>query len=269
MEVALLGESATESQPMVYVRSALEYYDQASKAYRVELGNITEDNVQSVYVFSSVAVSINMALMQWEYLAGNALPQNMMARVAAMAELFRGSSSIAVTHTEHLMKGSAGNSIQIVVEELQRLPADPLPASLKQAIKRMRTVIDTSPPSPGDPAHKTMLHGAAEALVVAFVEDFKDAVRGVCISFPSLAGPAFGVALRAGEPLAMFLMIHWGVLLDRMGRLAWWARSIGKWMVLDLVDKLWVVEGMGEGWRGSLEWAREVVNMEDEERLKF
>ena len=42
----------------------MEYYDKASVSFRQQLGNITQDNIHCIYMFSVMALCINMAMTQ-------------------------------------------------------------------------------------------------------------------------------------------------------------------------------------------------------------
>ncbi|CAM1506081.1 Fc.00g057220.m01.CDS01 [Cosmosporella sp. VM-42] len=278
LEIAICDEPVIESDPAIYVKVALEYYDQASRSYRAELRNITPENVHCLWVFSSIALAVNMAIIQCEHLMGDYEPQNILARTTALLELLRGSSSIALSHLDILMKGEAGPSIQQVVESIQTPPSTPLPDTIVEVLERLDVVVEKAVHVSGV-NHMLVAPEAAlnraksyeapvEALRICLVEDFKDKVKGVCISFPSLAGPDFAIALKKAEPVALFLLMHWGVLLDRLGKLAWWAKSIGKAMVSELSENLSRQSSNPDlamiptdEWQDGIAWARREVGL--------
>ena len=89
----------------------------------------------------------------------------------------------------------------------------------------------------------------------------------MAIGFPALAGRDFGLALKSSDPVALLLMVFWGVQLDTLGKIAWWVGTFGKKMVDEVSEMLWEpdpefeVMDMSE-WRECITWARVEVGLE-------
>ena len=80
------GPEMDEAESAMYVRAAMEYYDKGSGAFRAQLLEVSPENIHSVYMFSYMAMAINMALSQCVPDGdGN---QSMIGRITVLLELF-------------------------------------------------------------------------------------------------------------------------------------------------------------------------------------
>ncbi|KAK7409346.1 hypothetical protein QQX98_008470 [Neonectria punicea] len=274
-EIALCGGSVLEKDPKVYVKLALEYYQKASKSFREDLGSITPENLKAMYVFSSIAVLINMAIPQCEDMTGGGEPQSILARMIALFDLLIKSCSIVLENIDALMNDpEAAVPMNAGLEAINKAPSHPLPSDVEAALARCHAVIDKGV----DVAEEQHANAREEALLrvqscrmtvsalrVCFVEDSKEMIKGLCIAFPSLAGPGFAAELKRSEPVAMFLMMHWGVLLHHLGKTMWWAKTIGRRMVLEISEILLQLTGTqlseAHEWRDGIIWAREAAEL--------
>ncbi|KAH9886522.1 hypothetical protein F4778DRAFT_469199 [Xylariomycetidae sp. FL2044] len=111
----------------------------------------------------------------------------------------------------------------------------------------------SSSSSPRDPPTPTPQHQlyrrAIDWLRRCYAEDARALLRGYCCTFPSAAGRGFAAALKAAEPLALLVTMHWAVLLDRLPAEYWWADDIGRRLALEIADVL-LLRGQARG-RGS------------------
>ena len=58
------------------------------------------------------------------------------------------------------------------------------------------------------------------------------------MAFPVLAGPGFAIAVRNSEPVALYILLHWAVQLDRVTKMSLWAMSVGQDFILEISDVL-------------------------------
>ena len=102
-----------------------------------------------------------------------------------------------------------------------------------------------------------------------FAEAADGRVKGFCLAFFTLMGVRFTEALRAREPVALFIVMHWAVQLDRLGREVWWAEDVGRRLVREISDLLRGPEGghacawiaaLPDG-RDGIIWARQQVGL--------
>ncbi|KAI5467922.1 hypothetical protein BGZ63DRAFT_39728 [Mariannaea sp. PMI_226] len=284
LEIALCDNKATVDDTKIYFKHALEYYDRASRAYRAELANITPANLKGVFVFSSIAVLINMAIPQCERLVGGDESQDILGRMIALFHLLQKASHIVINNLEALMSDpEAAPAIKAGLEALHTAPSKPLCRDVETALSRANTIVEASIPIPTEEADATAqeealsrLHShrvTVSALRMCFVEDSKEMIKGLAIAFPSLSGPNFAVELKRSEPVAMFLMMHWGVLLHHLGQIIWWAKTIGRRLVLEISEILLQTQSETElggltEWLDGIAWAkREVGELNDDNNM--
>ncbi|KAM5348968.1 hypothetical protein ACJ41O_008791 [Fusarium nematophilum] len=279
LDVALTGGSVVDDDPAVYVRLALEYYDKASRSFRAQLENVTPENVQKVFLFSFLAVAVNMCLPQ----CGDIIPidddqEGILRRVVTLWELLMGNASIANKHFDALISGALSRSTEALMVRTQMQNQTPVSISqeTEKALEKLSLVVEKAAaesPQSDDPEASTeaglrvqAYRAGVAAIRTCFVEDSKDLFKGIAIAFPAMAGMEFFAALKRSDRVAVFVMMFWGVQLDCLGKLAWWVGSFGRKMVSELSEMLWEggegadVEEMGE-WRECISWARREVEL--------
>ncbi|KAK7757707.1 hypothetical protein SLS62_000085 [Diatrype stigma] len=112
-------------------------------------------------------------------------------------------------------------------------------------------------------AQQDMYRLAIFWLKEAFAEQKMDALRGYCLSFFNLAGQEFMAAAKESQPLALFILMHWGVELHQLGEEAWWARTVGRQLVGELSETLAADPLLGpmRETRDNIAWARRRVGL--------
>ncbi|KAJ4324373.1 hypothetical protein N0V84_003934 [Fusarium piperis] len=274
LEIGLCGDAVMDEDPVVYVKLALEYYDKASRAFRAQLENVTPENVQKMFMFSFLAVGVNMALAQCEGMI--AFEQNILERMVALWELLMGNASIADRYYDVLISGALSQSTEALLTMTAQQTQTPvsLPSETEAALERLSAIIEKATQLRGcgssdleahtEDATRTRIYRSSFAAIkTCFEVGSKDIYKGAAIGFPAMAGREFGVALKKSDPVAMFLMMHWGVQLHSLGKLAWWVGSFGQKMVRELSGMLWESDlGVdAPGWRENITWARIEVEL--------
>ncbi|KAF2971769.1 hypothetical protein GQX73_g1816 [Xylaria multiplex] len=67
-----------------------------------------------------------------------------------------------------------------------------------------------------------------------FAEEQRAILRGFCFVFPGGAGPDFAAAVKAFDPMALLILMHWAVLIERAGNEFWWAKELGKRLAIGI-----------------------------------
>jgi hypothetical protein len=267
------GHGMDEAESAMYVRAAMEYYDKGSGAFRAQLLEVSPENIHSVYMFSYMAMAINMALSQCVPDGdGN---QSMLARITMLLELFLGSSSIAARHMDWLLDGPI--STLIIRAGLLLVPAimQPIDAATDTALERLSSVVNRGVAMPNEnddqatkdaaSARIESYQNAATNLRVCFSVDINSRMTGFCVAFPSLAGRDFTLGVKNSEPVALFLLLHWAILLQRLGDWMWWAGSVGRRLVQEIADVLvntYPELATTPEWRDGISWAYEQVGIQ-------
>ncbi|KAM0504606.1 hypothetical protein D7B24_008700 [Verticillium nonalfalfae] len=257
----------TEADAASYVRSALAYHDTATSALHRHVGARTahHDRDWLTHVAIAAHAAYHLAVFSTTRAGGTAR-----SRVASIFALWSqaatsgggGGGATAAAGLDALLAASPATALQ----SLLRLPAsiDACDAATRAPLARLYAVNDAlhEPaayyPDSQKPARAALLHAellhaeqqqpplsrhemyrrAVFHLGACFAEDATGLLPGYCASFPSLAGPGFAAAVGGGEPMALLVVMHWGVLLHRMGLRCWWAAGVGACLVAELSEAL-------------------------------
>ncbi|KAF4448709.1 hypothetical protein F53441_7918 [Fusarium austroafricanum] len=277
LEVALCGGAVVveEDYETYYAKLAVEYYDKASRSFRAQLENVNPENVQKIFMFSFLAVAVNMSLGQCSVFED--LHEGVLERTTTLWELLMGNASIAEQHFEALVAGALSRSTEALILKTQSQAETPptLNQDLEDALSLLLTVINKaceipSGSTPDDQSEVSIrIHSyrtGLSAIQACFIQDSKEDFKGMAIAFPALAGRDFGQILRKSDPVALLLMVYWGVQLNTLGKIAWWVGTFGKRMVDEVSEMLWQpdpefeVMAMPE-WREGITWARREVDL--------
>lgn len=274
-EAALCARSdVDDAETAMYVRAAMDHYDKGCKAFHAQLLDVNPQNIHSVYMFSFMAMAISMALSQCRHdVDDNQQQESMLGRITGLLELFLGSSSIAVRHMDWLLEGPV--LALIFCAGLQLMPAylQPIGRSTDAALERLALVATTrifTSVEESQMSQETVsarlesYQNAAMLLRICFSVDINSQANGFCVAFPSLASRDFTAGVKNSEPVALFILLHWAVLLDKLVGPMWWAGSVGQKLVQEISDYL--IRSHSQlastpDWRDSIAWASEQVGI--------
>ena len=277
---ALESAMCDEAESSEYIFAALEYYDEASKLFRAELANPTPDNLHLLYTFSFIAAAINMALPQCLRADDGAQSETVLERMAVLFELLIGCGSLVTSNWSWMMDSPLSASIQCALLVHADRSSDPLDSTTKDALARLAFAVDNGAlpmsedaimpgdvpmvPNPMTAGRLTSYQNAVLKLRECFVEDARGVLKAFCISFPISAGPDFTAAFSNSDPAALFILMHWGVLVHRLSGILWWARSVGRDLVLETSENLLLSQpqlAMLREWQDGIMWARRQVGL--------
>jgi hypothetical protein len=138
---------------------------------------------------------------------------------------------------------------------------EPLSDNILSAFDRLGAVVDTLE---GDIEACKAYRKAVSMLHFCFVEAAKGLIQCFFVAFPVMAGQEFNVALKNEEPVALFILMHFGVLLDNEGNDRWWAKGVGRSLVVEVSDVLLQLQTPFSGmsaWEDGIAWARQQVGL--------
>ncbi|KAG7142782.1 Sterol uptake control protein 2 like [Verticillium longisporum] len=254
----------TEADAASYVRSALAYHDAAALALdrhvRARAAHHAHDWL--AHVATAAHTAYQLAVFSATRAGGTAR-----SRAAAIFALWSQAAPSGAAAADAGLDALLAASPATALQSLLRLPAsiDACDAATRAPLARLYAVNDAlhEPaayyPDSQKPTRATLLHAeqsqpqpqqgppvsrhemyrrAVFHLGTCFAEDATGLVPGHSASFPSVAGPGFAAAVGGGEPLALLVVMHWGVLLHRMGLRCWWAAGVGACLVAELSEAL-------------------------------
>lgn len=279
-----------------YALAAVELHDRADYAYKAVLGNcpgdnITRDNHLALFLFSVMELPMNLALRRFAPPDSAHRQRLRHARtcVYSMFDLLLSSTSVAKLCWDWLATGP----VQVHAWIRQNVPVDKLDGAIREAMVRLHCLndrlnrdnqngavanhdrgddvdmeerggndggghSDANPPS--------LDHASCQTIILhledCFARDLDGSVKGCCLTWLGLAGRSFAAAFRRSEPLPLLLMMHWGVLLENLGREAWWATQTGRDLVIELSAEMrrLGLESLPV-WQESIAWTREQIGL--------
>ncbi|KAI1333882.1 hypothetical protein F5Y15DRAFT_323009 [Xylariaceae sp. FL0016] len=223
-----------EPEARGYFKVALELYDQASTAFRAQLGTITKANHHELYIYSSMTTFINIAFAQYSFMDGD--ETNLLSNVAVAFDLLNGCVSIALADWDQLLDSPVPIRTYL---GLGRASLDLLDPDTRTALARLKgynrnyyaALAPDSQEKGTEVATSTSANRFApliDFLEVCFAEDVRGALKGYCYTFPAAGGPAFAAAVKSGDPMALLILLHWTILIQRGSEEYWWARNLGQ-----------------------------------------
>ncbi|KAI1748560.1 hypothetical protein F4782DRAFT_349397 [Xylaria castorea] len=248
---AALHRSTMTPEPEAkgYFNVAMELYDRASRSFRTHLRKMDPTTHHVLYIYSSMTAFINIAFSQCNFSEGNEL--NTLSTVAVAFDLLNGSVNIAQTDFQGLLDSpiplraylnygvatdvALHNDTRIALSRLQDLNElyhssryqGTTPASSDELSIVTTPLSDTATISTTSVTSARPFEAAIGLLKLCFAEEQRALLRGFCFVFPGGAGPDFTAAVKASDPMALLIVMHWTVLIERAGNEFWWAKELG------------------------------------------
>ncbi|EMR68573.1 putative c6 transcription factor protein [Eutypa lata UCREL1] len=290
-----IARSSQEPDATKYEHIALEYYNRGSASFRELLTDIPPDIYHLMFIFASAAAVMVLGLPQSTggNGSGSGGVQTALERIITLADLFHGTLLIVHAGWDKIVDAyvplRAALSTKVDKPDLldtsqpvdrNELPfrfasLDLLDDDIRPVLARLDAVNDKvhATPRKGEPelsaaqeeersAAHDMYRLSIFWLKEGFAEQKMDVVKGYCLSFFILAGQEFAAAAKSSQPLALFILMHWAVQLDKLGEEAWWARTVGRQLVHEVSEFLAVspLSSMPET-RDNVAWARRLVGL--------
>ncbi|KAI1175228.1 hypothetical protein F4777DRAFT_551332 [Nemania sp. FL0916] len=274
---------AQEPEARHYFNVAMELYDRASRSFRIHLEKMDPASHHVLYIYSSMTAFINIAFSQCNFSDGGEL--NTLSTVAVAFDLLNGSANIAQTDFQRLLDSPVpiraylnyglASAItlhpdsQTALSRLEEL--NELYHSSRYQGTTSRDELSVASTSFSDTVSATSATPCETAIGLlkhCFAEEQRAVLRGFCFIFPGGAGPDFTIAVKASDPMALLILMHWTVLIDRAGEEFWWARNLGKrlaigiWRAMQLVPpKFPSPVLLTPEWGESISWVLEQLQL--------
>jgi hypothetical protein len=287
LEMVIGGALVDKEQNAIHFQAALEYYDKASESFRQQLSDVTPKNFHSMYMFAFLAAAMYMARPLCPLEQQNQQTEGVIGRATVVMKLLMACSGLAEKNASLMLDSNSvsGPSLSTVVSAMGDVcrSQDSLGDSTEAALARLSLLVETNAclsletelfEAPASSLRTDIYQNAITWLRVSFQMEAKysDTVMGFCLAWPALAGKGLVDAFGKSDMMALLIVMHWAVLLDRLGAIAWWAASMGKDLVreisttiLHLREQVAIVPEL----YSSIEWAREQVGLAVDSELKF
>jgi hypothetical protein len=222
-----------------YLQAALEYGNRASADFRAQVVDVSRENIDLLVYFSSMAAVVNFAMP--------AEGISTIQRVSTFFDMFLSSARIALTNVEWFIDSlnSAGTVVYRYPTDLDLFEA--LDPEIKSALDLLSSVsrgvrlpptdsLELGLAAEGPLANDVLAYKlAVDQTKYCFAEDYHGRMKCYFSTLISVAGEEFAAGVKKMEPMAMFIIMYWGVLMDRAGKdpMLWMIVSAGR----DLVDE--------------------------------
>lgn len=265
-----------------YPLVAARYYDRGLTAFRKLLtgsrDNLDPETHQAMVIFSSIAGIMNMVMPQFDVgpAAGESLTGRTLAAATIHFDMIHGAGQVALIAMDWLEAGPYPTNAR--PNWAEDVPFELLDDDTKAAVARLHTVNNvvtpddenlSTPPSSGKGADdttntdsettrstKAMYKKAISYLEEFFARTLDRNTRGLGVLWPTMAGADYAAAARRSEPLAILLLMYWGIILHRMSRDYWWAGRPGRALVREAEVALRSSpHATLPAWARSVEWA--------------
>jgi hypothetical protein len=244
LSLAALDAAVTsnEIKSAQYVRAALEYYDKAISSFRSQLSNLTAENSAILFILSTLMAAINLAMLRCPNAMGD--QQSVLGRIPTIFNMLMGSNSIVLLCWRWILESPVQLRVQL---PYGKASVDIIGLDDRNALNRLSSInyqyyfpagvqIDAFAEDT-HPEYELYVDAIA-SLEYCFAEDTRASIKSFCVVFPILAGHGFTTAIVQSHPIALLILMHWAVLLERLGRDAWWATTAGASLVAEISKAL-------------------------------
>ncbi|EAQ90301.1 predicted protein [Chaetomium globosum CBS 148.51] len=216
-----------------YFRTALEYGNKAMADFRAQVTALTPDNVDLVFYFSSLVGVVHFSVPPADKHV------SIIDRVCEHAEVTLKSGHIVAENMAWILAGPSPLPTVLrdytvdlaLMDELDQKTRAAL--ELMSAVSRLVRVAPTSPTVQGSAVITGEMPGmmqdgqrplACEIHVYqlaigqtkyCYAEDLRDRRKAYFHTMFAVAGAPFSAAVRNREPMALFILMYWGVLVHR------------------------------------------------------
>ncbi|KAL9948404.1 hypothetical protein D7B24_007161 [Verticillium nonalfalfae] len=227
-----LARERSPTEARMYRRAALEYSNKASVDFRSNLSDITADNICYLFYFAMISAFFNFAMPP--------LPTETLTctdRITIAFDMILGASRIAWTNFDWMIQGPDSTSIVMERYTVDLSLVNDIDGDTMIALNHLSTVVrELRQPGPdGTPGKGPIANELWEYQLAVgqtkycFAEERLNRLKCYYLSLITVAGVDFATRLRAREPMALFIIMYWAVLLHRANDdpMVWWSTA---WM---------------------------------------
>lgn len=229
-----------------YRRAAVRYQHLSIPSLRAMISNTNKQNCASVFAAATFIAVFTFAFRQT---AGTAQAFDPIKELFTVFELMKGLQVLTDNMRRWIIAGKLGPLLQIVVPESPGLlPAD-LETRLEQLELRNRTLTQSD-------STRTIFEEAIRALRLSFrAVAFNPNEPQLGMLWLSIVERPYTQLLKAGDPMALVILAHQGILLYPLRDL-WYTRDWGYQLVKAVYDRL------EPAWRPWIQWPMNEVHLQ-------
>ncbi|KAI2795294.1 hypothetical protein POX_a01900 [Penicillium oxalicum] len=245
LALAALHIATTTKSPtsLAYVDTALQYHNLSFAPFRAAIDNLTQDNCEAVLAQSIVTTVIGIALPRLTAPRDESL--NMAENILVVFQLLQGVKKI-------ILIGRSWIKINLYSRhrELYEAPPTELDGDVAAALDRLARLNEETRAEVDAQQFQTNKE-VIENLRQCFTFYLSSQDPGEVLSWLAAVDKEFADTVRRRQPLALLILMHWGVLLGELHGRWWWAQDSGKSLVAELSQSL---SNTDPRWSECLAW---------------
>ncbi|KAL4816762.1 hypothetical protein BDW67DRAFT_175365 [Aspergillus spinulosporus] len=243
-----IASSLDPSAAFTYINTALEYHNQTLTPFRHAIDDISPQSCDAVFAHSVVTTIICIALPR--HTAGKDESIGAYEKIVLATELLQGVSKIL-----NLYRGWVTLKPFISGSNFWGGSTTTLDQDTETALNNLSMLTDEVSNS----EQRNMLQEAVKLLRQCFVRYANSRDIASILAWLAAADKGFVYALRCRHPLALLILMHWGVLIHELDGRLWWAQNSGSALVLELLGEL---QSYQPRWKNILLWPKQKIGLE-------
>ncbi|KAL4952268.1 hypothetical protein BDW69DRAFT_23797 [Aspergillus filifer] len=243
-----IASSMDPSAAVTYINTALDYHNQTLTPFRHAIDDISPDNCDAVFAHSVVTTVISIALparpTETDESAGA------YDKIVVATELLQGVSKILRICRRWLqLKPFAATNDFWDRSDIG------LDSETEAALDKLSSLTDET----ANAEQHEMYMEAVKLLRSCYTRYANSRDIASILAWLAAADRGLVYAFRCREPLAMLILMYWGVLLHQLHTKLWWARNSGSALVLDVLSQL---QPYHLRWESVLQWPKHKIGLD-------
>ncbi|KIW46357.1 uncharacterized protein PV06_02033 [Exophiala oligosperma] len=226
-----------------YVDAAFEFQTRSISAFRRHLDHAPPGTIEPMLCFSLMIMILALASAQTQPDAASSLNlggNDILQSTITHFELLEGVWAIVGRNADYLANSPYISRLKLFEE----LPLTTLDPEIESAFSKLSDYNEARIGSTVNEAYEHRVNQislwetckkALSMLRECFAKCADETYSGYTLGWLNMAGDNYIKAIKSGDTTSLLLLMYWGVLCQKSGHQAWWARSYGGLLVDELV----------------------------------
>lgn len=252
LALASLQIAATLEPPasFVYMDTALQYHNLTFAPFRSSIDNLTEQNCEAVLAQSIITTVFGIAMPRVTAARGE--PSNMTENIVVLFELLQGVKNII-----NIGQSWIKLNLYPVHKRDPKSDGPALDDETQTALGRLATLNEEALASIDTDQYR-INKDVISHLRYCFAMYTNEGGPGNVLAWLAAVDKEFVDNVRRRQPLALLVLMHWGVLLGELDGQWWWARNSGRALVSELLH---ILQPGNARWSESLAWPQRKMGL--------
>ncbi|KAB8256320.1 hypothetical protein BDV32DRAFT_97268 [Aspergillus pseudonomiae] len=237
-------------QALSYLDTALEYHNQGLAPFRHAIASLTPLNCDAVFAHSVITIMICIYLPRLPGSRGES--SSMIENLIFVFELLKGVAKIF-----SITRSWLENNLFVSKNGFFGKSDAPLDAGAEAALTRLADLNDTLLSSI-EPDQHSIIKDAISHLHRSFARYAHEQDAASVLSWLACVDKEFVHVVCRRQPLALLVLMHWGVLLAKLDGKTWWARNSGSALVSEILVALQAGDAR---WEEAVLWPKQKLGL--------